>query len=175
METALRLRPELVLTDVSLPGLGGLAATCRLRDELPGTRVVFLTARGTPRSPPRPSGPGPWATFCRRSQRELTRALQAVLLGEQWLSPALAGGRPDALPSATQVPGPLGRLSPRKRAVIQLLAEGNSMKQTAVALGISARTVAFHKYQAMEALSVTSSAQLVRFAVENRLLAVGGN
>ena len=79
------------------------------------------------------------------------------------------------MPDATRVPGPLGRLSARKREVIQLLAEGNSMKQAAAALGISTRTVAFHKYQAMEALSVTSSAQLVRIAVESRLLAAGGN
>ena len=176
VEAALRLRPELVLTDVSLPLLGGLAAACRLRDELPGARVVFLTAHEDARVAAEAFRAGAMGYVLRSaSPRELTRALWTVLRGERWLSPALAGGRPDALPSATQVPNPLGRLSPRKRAVIQLLAEGNSMKQTAVALGISARTVAVHKYQAMEALSVTSSAQLVRFAVENRLLAVGGN
>ena len=176
VETALRLRPELVLTDVSLPLLGGLAAACRLRDELPGTRVVFLTAHEDAQVAAEAFRAGAMGYVLRSaSPRELTRALRAVLRGEQWLSPALAGGRPDALPSATEVPGPLGRLSPRKRAVVQLLAEGNSMKQAAAALGISARTVAFHKYQAMEALSVTSSAQLVRLAVESRLLAVGGN
>jgi DNA-binding NarL/FixJ family response regulator len=174
VETALRLRPELVLTDVSLPCLGGLTATCRLRDELPGTRVVFLTAHEDAQVAAEAFRAGAMGYILRSaSPRELTRALRAVLRGERWLSPALAGGRPDALPSVTEVPGPLGRLSPRKRAVVQLLAEGNSMKQAAVALGISARTVAFHKYQAMEALSVTSSAQLVRLAVESRLLAVG--
>ena len=176
VEAALRLRPELVLTDVSLPLLGGLAAACRLRDELPGTRVVFLAAHEDAQVAAEAFRAGAMGYVLRSaSPRELTRALRAVLRGEQWLSPALAGGRPDALPSATEVPGPLGRLSPRKRAVVQLLAEGNSMKQAAAALGISARTVAFHKYQAMEALSVTSSAQLVRLAVESRLLAVGWN
>jgi DNA-binding NarL/FixJ family response regulator len=57
---------------------------------------------------------------------------------------------------------------------VELLVEGHTMKQAAAALGISTRTIAYHKYQAMKALAVTSSAQLVRFAVESRLLAAGG-
>lgn len=176
VEEALRLRPDLVLTDVSLPRLGGLAAARRLRDEQPGTHLVFLTAHDDPRVAAEAFRAGAMGYVLRSARpRELTRALQTVLRGERWLSPALAGGIPDALPDATRVPGPLGRLSARKREVIQLLAEGNSMKQAAAALGISTRTVAFHKYQAMEALSFTSSAQLVRFAVESRLLAAGGS
>jgi len=140
VEAALRLRPELVLTDVSLPLLGGLAAACRLRDELPSTRVAFLAAHEDAQVAAEAFRAGAMGYVLRSaSPRELTRALRAVLRGERWLSPALAGGRPDALPSVTEV------------------------------------TVAFHKYQAMEALSVTSSAQLVRLAVESRLLAVGWN
>jgi DNA-binding NarL/FixJ family response regulator len=176
VEEALRLRPDLVLTDVSLPRLGGLAAARRLRDEQPGTRVVFLAAHEDPQVAAEAFRAGAMGYVLRSARpRELTRALQTVLRGERWLSPALAGGSPDALPDATRVPGLLGRLSARKLEVIQLLAEGNSMKQAAAALGISTRTVAFHKYQAMEALSVTSSAQLVRVAIEGRLLAAGGN
>ncbi len=173
---ALRLRPELVLTDLVLPGLGGIAAASRLHRELPAARVVFLTANGDPQVAAEAFRAGARGYVLRSASRsELTRALRAVLGGERWLSPALAAGNSEALPPVRGATDPLRRLSPRKRAVVQLLAEGHSMKQAAAALGISARTVAFHKYEAMAALDVTSSAGLVRFAVESRLLAAGGN
>jgi len=172
---ALRLAPALVLTDVSLPRLGGLAAAGRLRNELPDTRVVFLAAHEDPQVASEAFRAGAAGYVLRSaSPRELSRALKTVLRGERWLSPTLAGGNPDALPNAPRVKGPLGRLSPRRREVVELLVEGHSMKQAAAALGISTRTIAYHKYQAMKALAVTSSAQLVRFAVESRLLAAGG-
>jgi DNA-binding NarL/FixJ family response regulator len=176
VEEALRLGPALVLTDVELPRLSGLAAAGRLRHERPGTRVVFLSAYQDPQVAAEAFRAGAMGYVVRSaSPRELTRALKTVLRGGRWLSPTVAGGDPEALPDATGVRGPLGRLSPRKREVVQLLAEGHSMKQAAAALGITTRTIAFHKYQAMKALAVTSSAQLVRCAVESRLLTAGGN
>jgi DNA-binding NarL/FixJ family response regulator len=169
VEEALRLAPALVLTDVSLPRLGGLVAAGRLRRELPDTRVVFLAADEDPRLASEAFRVGAAGYVLRSaSPRELSRALRAVLRGERWLSPTLAGGNPDALPEAARVCGPLGRLTPRRREVVDLLVEGHSMKQAAAALGLSTRTIAYHKYQAMKALAVTSSAQLVRFAVESR-------
>jgi DNA-binding NarL/FixJ family response regulator len=173
VEEALRLRPDLVLMDLALPRLGGLLAAGRLRAELPATRVVFLAAHADPRAAAEAFRVGAVGYVLRSaSAHELTRALRSVLRGERWLSPALAGGDPEALKEA-RGPGPLGRLSARKREVVQLLAEGHSMKQAAAALGLSTRTIAFHKYQAMRALDLTSSAQLVRFAVESRLVAAG--
>jgi DNA-binding NarL/FixJ family response regulator len=176
VEEALRLEPALVLSDVPLPRLGGLAAARLLRCELPGTRVVFLAAQEDSQVAAEAFRAGARGYVLRSaSSRELSRALRTVLKGERWLSPALAGGNPDALPDEARPPGPLVQLSPRKREVILLLAEGNSMKQAAEALGVSTRTIAHHKYQAMKALAVKSSAQLVRFAVESRLLGTGGN
>jgi DNA-binding NarL/FixJ family response regulator len=176
VEQALRLRPELVLMDVSLPRDGGLLAAARLRRELPGTRVVVLGIGDDPRVAADAFRAGANGYVLRSaSPGELNRSLRAALRGERWLSTALVNGRSGVLPERADAPGRLGRLSPRKRAVIQLLAEGHSMKQAAAALGISTRTVAFHKYQAMQALSVTSSAQLVRFAVESRLVVAGGS
>ena len=167
---ALRLQPEVVLTDVALPRLGGIAAAGRICRELPSTRIVFLTADDDPRVAAAAFGAGATGYVLRSASRQdLTLAIRAALRGERWLSPAIEGGDPDAL-SAKRLPGPLGRLSPRKREVIRLLAEGHSMKQAAAALGITTRTIAFHKYAAMKTLAVSSSAQLVRFAVESRLL-----
>jgi DNA-binding NarL/FixJ family response regulator len=173
---ALRLAPAIVVADVALPGLIGLAAAERVLQALPGTRFVFLTACEDPRVAARAFRIGAAGYALRSgSARELVRVLKSVLRGERWLAPALADGNPDALPADDPDVGPIDRLSPRKREVVQLLAEGHSMKETAAALGITPRTVAYHKYQAMETLALRSTAQLVRFAVESRLLGVGGN
>jgi DNA-binding NarL/FixJ family response regulator len=171
----LRLAPALVLTDVSLPGMSGLAAAERVLRELPQTRVVFVTACEDVRAASRAFALGAAGYVLRSAtSRELLRALKAVLRGERWLSRGLAGGDPDALPLHAPDPAPMGRLSPRTREVVQLIAEGHSMKEAAAALGITPRTVAYHKYGAMERLAVRSTAQLVRFAVESRLVGAGG-
>src|SRR5262249_23150716 len=147
----------------------------RVLRELPGTRVVFLTACEDVRVAARAFAVGAAGYVLRSStSRELLRALKAVQRGERWLSPRLARGHPDALPPHAPDPEPIGRLSPRTREVVQLIAEGHSMKEAAAALGITPRTVAYHKYGAMERLAVRSTAQLVRFAVESRLLGAGG-
>ena len=176
VEEALQLEPALVLTDVALPRLSGLSAARRLRKELPGTRVVFLASQEDPQVvaealPGRGQG-------LRPAQRQRARAHLRASDGPARGAVALARPRrrqPEALPGVALVPGPFGRLSPRRREVVELLAEGHSMKQAAAALGITPRTVAFHKYRAMKALAVTSSAQLVRCAFESRLLGAGGN
>jgi DNA-binding NarL/FixJ family response regulator len=174
---------------------GGAAARARPRADGRGTSAAQRTvgcasaakraARHAGRVPVLPGDPQVVAEAFRSgargyvlrsaSGRELTCALRAVLRGERWLSPTLVAGNAEALSGATRLPGPLGRLSPRRREVVELLAEGHSMKQAAAALGITARTVAFHKYRAMKALAVTSSAQLVRCAFESRLPGAGGN
>jgi DNA-binding NarL/FixJ family response regulator len=174
VKQATHLSPALVVTDVSLPRLGGLEAAGRVLQVRPGMRVVLLTACEDLQVAAQAFELGA-AGYVLRSTgaREFVRALRTVLRGGRWLSAALAGGDPDALEPRPPALEPLGRLSPRKREVVRLLAEGHSMKQAAAVLGISTRTVAYHKYQAMEALAVRSSAQLVRFAVESRLIGAG--
>jgi DNA-binding NarL/FixJ family response regulator len=176
VKQATRMAPELVVTDVSLAGPSGLAAAGRILRSLPRTRVVVVTACEDPQVAAQAFRLGVSGYVLRSaSPRELVRALKAVLRGERWLSPTLADGDPSTLQWREPAAGPIDRLSPRKREVVQLLAEGHSMKETAAALGITPRTVAYHKYQAMETLAVRSTAQLVRFAVESRLLGAGGN
>ena len=168
------LEPALVVTDVSLRGMSGLAAAGRILLQRPRTRVVLLTACQDERLAAQAFRLGAVGYVLRSTSGSgLVTALKTVLRGERWLSPELADGDPDAL--QTQEAAPMGRLSPRKQEVVQLLAEGHSMKETAAVLGITPRTVAYHKYQAMETLAVRSTAQLVRFAFESRLLGSGGN
>ena len=170
VEQALALEPDLVVADVSMPRMNGLEAARRLRGELPGTRVVFLTVNEDPQLAAEAFALGASGYVLKSSTAaELHAAILAVLAGRRYLSKRLAGGDPDALPAAASAERPLERLTLRERDVLKLLAEGLTMKQIGVELGIAPRTVAFHKYRMMESLGLRSSAELVSFAIENRL------
>ena len=166
-----RLRPDLVLCEVRLPALGGLEAARRILAERSGTRVVFLTAVEDPMIAARAFALGASAYLLKSStSAQFLDDLRAVLAGQRVLAPRIAGGDPAAL-SSRGCPGdqrpPLG---PRACEVVRLLALGHSMKEAAWKLGIATRTVAYHKYGAMAALGLGSSAELVRFAVGAGLL-----
>src|SRR5262245_32990867 len=170
VEQALALEPDLVVADVSMPRMNGLEAARRLRGELPRTRVVFLTVNEDPQMAAEAFALGASGYLLKSSTAtELHEAIRAVLSGRRYLSQRLAGGDPEALPAAACADRPLEQLTLRERDVLKLLAEGLTMKQIGAELGIAARTVAFHKYRMMETLGVHTSAELVSFAVENRL------
>lgn len=170
VDEALRLEPDLVVADVSMPRMNGLEAARRLRGDLPTTRVVFLTVNEDPQVAAEAFRLGASGYLLKSATAtELVAALRAALQGQRYLSGQIAGGVIAALPKISSLEPPLERLTPRERDVLKLLAEGHSMKQVGAALGITARTVAFHKYRMMETLALDSSAELVRFAVKNRL------
>lgn len=166
-----RLRPDVVVSEVRLPVLGGLDAARRILAERPATRIVFLTAVEDPAVAGQAFAVGAAGYLLKSSTSQLfVDGLRAVLAGRRVLSPRLAGSDPDALcaPGGSKERTP--RLGPRAREVVRLLALGHSMKETASILGIAARTVAFHKYGAMTTLGLGSSAELVRFAVDAGLV-----
>jgi DNA-binding NarL/FixJ family response regulator len=101
---------------------------------------------------------------------ELKEALAAVLSGETYVTPQLTRKQVDAFLRRTDVREGR-RLTPRQREVLQLLAEGRSMKQVGYDLGLSARTVAHHKYKIMEEQDIDSNAGLIQLAIEKRLIA----
>jgi len=170
VEQALLLEPDLVVADVSMPRMNGLEAARRLRGDLPGTRVVFLTVNEDPQMAAEAFALGASGYLLKCSTAtELNDAIRAVLAGRRYLSKRLAGGDPDALPAAAAADRPLEQLTLRERDVLKLLAEGLTMKEIGAQLGIATRTVAFHKYRMMESLGLHTSAELVSFAVENRL------
>jgi DNA-binding NarL/FixJ family response regulator len=168
---ASRLRPDVVVSEVRLPVVGGLEAARRILAERPATRIVFLTAVEDSAVAGQAFALGAAGYLLKSATSAQFRdGLRAVLGGRRVLSPRLAGGDPDAL----RAPGGSGertpRLGPRAREVVRLLALGHSMKEAASILGIAPRTVAFHKYGAMTTLGLGSSAELVRFAVGAGLL-----
>jgi DNA-binding NarL/FixJ family response regulator len=172
IEAAERLRPDVIVTDVTMPHLNGIDALVRLRQGGDRVPVVFLTMHRDVTFARRALEAGASGFVLKHSASvELIAAIRAALEGRTYLTPQLAGEVLDAMKGGPK-PGsdPVGSLTPRQREVLQLLAEGRSAKEIASSLAISARTVEFHKYQMMETLGLHTSAELIHFAIKQGLV-----
>lgn len=171
VDAAVRRAPDVVVTDVSMPRMGGLEAARRLRTLLPAARIVFLTVNEDPQLAAEAFRLGALGWVLKSSTAtELVIAVRKALRGQRFLTTLVCGGDVDALPLPSGGPTSVEQLTPREREVLQLLAEGKAMKEVAAVLGISPRTVAFHKYRLMESLGVRTNAELVQLAVRSRLV-----
>ena len=155
-----------------MPHLNGIDALVQLRQSGDRVPVVFLTMHRDVRFARRALEAGASGFVLKHSaSAELIAALRAALEGKTYLTPQLAGEVLDAMkPGSEQALDPVASLTPRQREVLQLLAVGRSAKEIASSLGISARTVEFHKYQMMETLGLHTSAELVHFALKHGLV-----
>lgn len=172
VQTALRLRPDAVVADIAMPRLNGLDACARLAAELPDTRLVFLTVNEDPDVAAEAVRRGAAGFLLKKgAAAELFTALERVLAGRTYLTPLILGGEPAAvfLDRARRAAG-RPALSLRQREVLQLLAEGRSMKAAADVLKLTPRTIAFHKYAMMEQLGLKTGAELVQYAVRAGLV-----
>jgi DNA-binding NarL/FixJ family response regulator len=162
------LKPSLVVVDIGMPLLNGLEAGEQLRARHPEIKIIYLTQNRDPRLA---------AEALRRdasgyllkdaAASELVAAIRAALAGRRYVSPSIAGDLADEeLTGDTRTRA----LSAREREVLQLLAEGKSMKEVAAVLDISPRTVEFHKYRLMDRLGVKTNAELVQYAVRTGLI-----
>jgi DNA-binding NarL/FixJ family response regulator len=169
VETTRRLRPDVIVADISMPLLNGIEALELLRKEGLDTPVVFLTMHREVAYARRALEAGAAGYVLKHSAAsELLQALRSALEGGTFVSPALAGKVFEAMkqePAAAA--DPVSRLTLRQREILQLLARGLSAKEVAAKLAISPRTVEFHKYQMMETLGAKSSAELIRLAVRH--------
>jgi DNA-binding NarL/FixJ family response regulator len=168
VETARRLRPDLIVTDLAMPGLNGLDALRQLRADGLAARVVVLTMHADAHVAAEVLRAGASGFVVKHAAgQELIAALHAVLQGRRYVTPDLAD---DVLATLSEPPAPGGgALTPRQRDVVRLLATGATMKEVASALGLSPRTVETHKYQSMEALGLKTTAELIRYALEHGL------
>jgi DNA-binding NarL/FixJ family response regulator len=166
------LSPDVVVVDIGMPLLNGLDAGEQLKSLYPNLKVIYLTQNREPRFAVEAFRRKASGYLLKDSAAsELTTAIREALRGKTYVSPHIAesmledapGHRIDQLTSRD--------LSSREREVLQLLAEGKSMKQVAALLDISARTVEFHKYRIMELLGVKSNAELVQQAIKLGLVA----
>jgi DNA-binding NarL/FixJ family response regulator len=171
MAMAAELKPDIVLADVSMPLLNGLEAGKAIRDQQPSIKLVFLTMDQDPDLAAAAFRIGARGYLLKHSGTdELARCLASVASGERYLTPLIAGGDISDLLLATDDRQDLESLSSREREVLQLLAEGRSMIEAAGILGITPRTVAFHKYRLMDRLNLKSNADLVQFAVRRKVV-----
>ena len=174
IEAAKKLRPDVIVADITMPHLNGLDALEALKKDNPKVKVVFLTMHQEIAYARRALEAGATGYVLKHSApAELLTALRAALDGKMYITPALAG---EVIHAIQQGKGaednPVGKLTPRQREILQLLAEGRSAKEIAGTLGISSRTVEFHKYQLMESLHLHSSAELIHFAIKQGIVAI---
>jgi DNA-binding NarL/FixJ family response regulator len=166
---AREVRPDVLVTDISMPLENGLDAVKALRADLPDTRIVFLTVNEDPDLAARALRDGASAYVLKTcAARDLFDAILAAVEGRTYVTPSLAQKVDESL-SRPAAPIGADKLSARQREILCLIAEGRSMKEIAKALSITPRTVAFHKYRMMEAIGVDSTAKLVQFAVKHGL------
>lgn len=169
---AAKLRPDVIVADITMPHLNGIEALVQLRQGGDDVPIVFLTMHRDVSFARRALEAGAAGFVLKHSASdELVTAIRAALKGETYITPQMAGEVLSALKKGPDQPvDPVASLTPRQREVLQLLAEGRSAKEIASSMGISARTVEFHKYQMMETLGVHTNAELIHFAIKQGLV-----
>jgi DNA-binding NarL/FixJ family response regulator len=167
LDEAERLRPDVIVTDVAMPRLNGLDAVRQLRKRGVRTKVVFLSMHADPDLVTEAFRAGASGYVLKSAAaRELLEGIEAVLAGKVFLSPAI---EQPVLEAFMRSGGDRGKasveLSERQREVLQLVAEGRTMKEIASTLGISPRTAEAHKYDLMEKLGIKTTAELIQWAI----------
>ena len=174
VEAAGKLRPDVIVADIGMPQLNGIDAMVQLKQDNPRVKVVFLTMHREIAYARRALEAGASGFVLKHSaSEELIIAVRAALNGQTFITPALAG---EVLQSIQQDPSrskdPLASLTPRQREILQLLAEGKTAKEISGLLGISTRTVEFHKYEMMQSADIHNSAELVHFAIKHGIVPI---
>jgi len=171
LDSAASLKPDVVVVDIAMPLLNGLEAGRRLKQKMPGVKLIFLTMNEDPELAMEAMKSGASGYVLKQSAAsELLHALQAALQGKSYVTPRIARRMQESF-----IRNPQGRkhhesLTPRQKEVVHLLAEGKSMKEAADILRLAPRTVAFHKYRVMQDLGLKTNADLIRFAIKNRIV-----
>jgi DNA-binding NarL/FixJ family response regulator len=171
LRAAKAFKPDLIVLDISMPFMNGLEAGRQLREMMPETKLIFLTMHEDPDmafEAKRMKASGYLLKTSAAS--ELFEAIQAALRGEFYITPCVVRGMREMYVRNSEGARQQNSLTPRQREVLQLLAEGKSMKEIAAFLNITIRTVAFHKYCIMEVLQLKTFAALVQFAIKNQVL-----
>ncbi len=170
VEMAAKLKPDLVLLDVAMPLLNGLEAARQLKHANRQIRIVFLTMNDDPDLAAEAFRGGASGYLLKSSAgSELMTAVREAMKGHSYVTPLMMAGLVDSMLEPRGASG-AESLTPRQREVIQLLAEGKSLKEVATILDITPRTAAFHKYRIMEQLHIKTTAELIQFALRQHIV-----
>lgn len=173
IEEVRKLRPDIVLMDISMPGVSSFEAARQIEKESPGTRLIFLTMHEDEEYLLQCLEVGAFGYILKDAPPpKLIQAVRDVHQGRKYLSPQVLGKLVDDFRSRSQ-----GRrqtrgatLTPREREVVKMIAEGNSVKQVAAILGLSIKTVEAHKFNLMRKLDIHNKAQLVTYAIQKKIV-----
>lgn len=168
IDAAMRLRPDVIITDLSMPGLTGLDVLARLKTERLESKVIVLTMHDDADLATDAIRNGAAGFLLKESAGdELLIAVRHALDGGVYLTPAVGKDVIARMTGQPKVTEP--QLTPRQRDILRLIVKGQRMKEIAANLGLSTRTVEGHKYEMMETLGVASTAELVRYALDRRI------
>lgn len=168
IDAAKRLLPDVIVTDLSMPGLSGLDVLARLKAEQVDSKIIILTMHNNADLATVALRAGASGFLLKESAAdELVNAIRQALQGRVYLTPALTKDVMDRMAGAAVAAEP--QLTARQCDVLRLIVKGQRMKEIAANLGLSTRTVETHKYEMMEILGLHSTAELVRYALDRRL------
>ena len=171
LAAAERERPDVVLMDIAMKGMNGLEAAARLREGLPGVKVIILSMHTSEEYVLLALRAGAAAYLIKDSATsELELALKCVMRGETYLSPAISRQVVDGYVQRVGASAGPEPLTPRQREVLKRIAEGRSTKEIAFELNLSVKTVETHRAQIMERLGIRDVAGLVRYAMRAGLV-----
>jgi len=173
LEAANRLQPDIIVLDISMPQLNGFDAGRHLKHTMPNVKLIFMTMHEDPYLVGEAFRAGASGFLLKEAAAsELTDAIDQVMKGGSYVTKSAEEGLNRISlrdpKNRSHAPEP----TPRQREVIQLLAEGHSMKEVASELRITRRTVAGHKYAVMELLQLKTNADLIQYAIEHGIIAL---
>jgi DNA-binding NarL/FixJ family response regulator len=170
ISAAQRLRPDVILVDIGMPLLNGLEAAQQIKQTLPEVKVIYITINHDADLITEAFRRGASGYLSKTATAtELVEAIHLALSGNQYVSPSLSAAE-NCSEQSPQCGSAGPELTQRQSEVLQLLAEGKSMKEVASVLNLTTRTVAFHKYRIMEHLHLGNDAELIQYAVRHHVV-----
>ena len=163
--------PDVVVLDLAMPLLNGIDAARQIKQEDRSVRLVFVTMNEDPDLAAEALRAGGTAYLLKRSAgSELLTAIREAMKHRSYVTPLVMEGMLGSLMHPTGTDSSSRQLTARQREVLQLLAEGKSMKEVASVLNVTARTIAFHKYRMMEQLKIRTNAELIQYAIRHHVI-----
>ncbi len=171
LAAAAELKPDVIVLDIAMPLLNGLDAARQIKKAMPAIKLIFLTMNEDSNVANEAFRAGASGYLLKTSaSSELSKAINEALCGRSYVTPQITQGMVESFIRRPDDDRDAPQLTPRQREVLQLLAEGRSMKEAAKILDVTPRTVAFHKYRMMEQLHLKTNADLIQLAIREGMV-----
>ncbi len=173
LSAAAELKPDVIVLDIAMPLLNGLDAARQIKKAMPKVKLIFLTMNEDPNVANDAFRAGASGYLLKTSAfSELSKAIKEALCGRSYVTPVITQGMLESFIRQPDDDRDAPKLTLRQREVLQLLAEGRSMKEAAKILNVTPRTVAFHKYRMMEQLNLKNNTDLIQYALRECIVPV---